>query len=56
MGFCEALTIIFVILKATNIVNWSWWIVFIPMYPALILYAFLLLLFVIGLLVTIFNL
>jgi len=48
MGFCELLTLIFVILKVSNIVNWAWWIVFIPMYPALLFYLFMSTLFIIG--------
>ena len=39
MGICELLTIIFVILKATGLITWSWWLVFAPMYPALVIYA-----------------
>lgn len=30
MGFAEILTIVFVILKATHTVGWSWWLVFTP--------------------------
>ena len=30
MGFLEILTIVFVILKATHELNWSWWLVFTP--------------------------
>lgn len=29
-GFCGLLTIIFVIAKIFGYVNWSWWIVFLP--------------------------
>lgn len=32
MGIPEVLTIIFVILKLTEHVDWSWWLVFAPMY------------------------
>lgn len=39
MGFLEILTIVFVILKATNHLDWSWWLVFAPEYPALLIYA-----------------
>jgi hypothetical protein len=31
MGFCEVLTIVFVILKLTNVIAWSWWLVFSPL-------------------------
>lgn len=30
MGFAEVLTIVFVILKATHNLDWSWWAVFSP--------------------------
>ena len=30
MGFCEILTTIFVICKLLGIINWSWWLVFLP--------------------------
>lgn len=30
MGFCEVLTIIFVVLKLVGVVSWSWWTVFSP--------------------------
>ena len=45
MGFCELLTLIFVILKATGTIHWSWWIVFIPMYPAIVFYIIFLIFF-----------
>lgn len=32
MGIPEVLTIIFVILKLTEHIDWSWWLVFAPMY------------------------
>jgi hypothetical protein len=31
MGFLETLTIVFVVLKLTDVVAWSWWMVFSPM-------------------------
>lgn len=30
MGFTEVLTILFIVLKATGYINWSWWLVFTP--------------------------
>lgn len=30
MGFCEVLTIIFVVLKLLGVISWSWWAVFSP--------------------------
>jgi len=31
MGFLETLTIVFIVLKLTDVVVWSWWAVFSPM-------------------------
>ena len=30
MGFCEVLTIIFVVLKLIGQIDWSWWLVLLP--------------------------
>lgn len=30
LGISNILTIIFIILKLCHVINWSWWIVFIP--------------------------
>lgn len=48
MGFLEALTIVFIALKLTGVIAWSWWVILIPMYPAVILYAFFITTFVIS--------
>ena len=39
------LTLLFVILKLVGYINWSWWIVFIPIYVAVILTLILLIWF-----------
>lgn len=31
LGFCHILTLIFVIAKLTNYIDWSWWWVFAPL-------------------------
>lgn len=36
LGFYQILTIIFVLLRAFGVVDWSWWVVF---YPIIILVA-----------------
>lgn len=38
MGFLELLTIVFVVLKAVGVVDWSWWVVFSPVALAAVLY------------------
>lgn len=30
MGFTEVLTLVFVVLKLTGVINWSWWLVLLP--------------------------
>ena len=39
MGFLEVLTIIFVVLKLTSVIDWTWWLIFSPMYVAIVLYT-----------------
>lgn len=44
MGFLETLTIVFIVLKLTEVIAWSWWAVFSPMlvgYALIIAIAFL---------------
>ena len=38
MGFCEILTIVFVVLKLIGTIDWSWWLVLLPEILALALY------------------
>lgn len=37
IGFLNLLTVIFVIAKLANVINWSWWLVFSPTIVAVIL-------------------
>lgn len=39
MGFCEILTIVFVVLKLLGVVSWSWWLVFLPEIIAVVIYV-----------------
>lgn len=32
MGFCGTLTIVFIILKLTHVIDWSWWWVLSPIW------------------------
>ena len=41
MGVCELLTVIFVVLKLTGNIAWSWWWVISPMYIFMLLYGVL---------------
>ena len=43
MGFLETLTIVFIVLKLTEVIAWSWWMLFSPMligYAVIFLGAF----------------
>ena len=51
MGFCEVLTLIFIVLKLCEVINWSWWLVVLPEIIAIGFYVIVFLLyclFVIG--------
>ena len=37
LGLCSILTIVFVVLKLTNVITWSWWWVLSPLWIDLIL-------------------
>ena len=39
IGFLGLLTIVFVVLKLTHVIAWSWFWVLCPLYPALLLLA-----------------
>ena len=42
MGIAEVLTIVFVLLKVTDIIAWSWWLVLLPTIISFSFYAFIL--------------
>lgn len=37
IGFCEVLGIVFVVLKLVGVIDWSWWLVLLPIYGPLVL-------------------
>jgi hypothetical protein len=39
MGVTELLTLIFIVLKLTGVINWSWWLVLLPELLAFVLYT-----------------
>lgn len=39
MGFMEILFLIFVTLKLLGAIDWSWWLVFAPLYPAIAIWS-----------------
>jgi len=47
MGFCGVLTLIFLVLKLTGLIEWSWWLVLAPVWiPAALV---MVMIFLIGL-------
>ena len=38
MGFCEVLTLIFIVLKLCGVIGWAWWQVLLPEIIAVVLY------------------
>lgn len=39
IGFFGLLTLIFVTLKLTNYIDWSWWLVLLPAYAGLVIFV-----------------
>lgn len=37
MNFYAFLGIVFIVLKLTNVIDWSWWLVLLPLYGGLVL-------------------
>lgn len=47
IGFLGVLTLIFITLKLTAVITWSWWLVLLPVYGGFVVIAGLMLLFLI---------
>ena len=41
MGIVDVIQIVLIILKLTNLINWSWWAVLIPLWITIILLIYL---------------
>lgn len=55
IGFLGLLTIVLVILKATHYIDWSWWLVFLPVaIPYIVYFAIMFVLFAGSVFVAIF--
>ena len=39
IGFLGLLQLVFIVLKLTNSIDWSWWMVFTPLYAHVIIYT-----------------
>lgn len=45
IGFSDLLTIVFIVLKLTNVINWSWWWVLSPLLISIIIELIILFIF-----------
>lgn len=43
IGVCGLLGVVFIVLKLCGVINWSWWLVLLPLYGPITLVLFLLL-------------
>lgn len=43
LEFLSTLTLIFIVLKLTNLISWSWWLVLLPLYFWLVPILFIML-------------
>lgn len=49
IGFFGLLTLIFITLKLTGYIDWSWWLVLLPLFiPVIIIFAILVIMFSLG--------
>ncbi len=46
IGFLGLLTIVFIVLKLTNYINWSWWSVLMPLWLPIAIAVFIYIVFV----------
>ncbi|AVK85427.1 transmembrane Fragile-X-F protein [Lysinibacillus sp. B2A1] len=42
MGIAEVLTVVFIVLKLTDVISWSWWLVLLPAIISFSIYIFIL--------------
>jgi hypothetical protein len=43
MGFFETLLLLFIALKLMGFIAWSWWLIFLPLYPAIVIWILVIL-------------
>lgn len=56
IGFCDALALIFIVLKLTGVINWSWWWVLAPIWiPIALILGFIVILLIIFGIATLFD-
>lgn len=55
-GFLSLLGLLFIGLKLSGIINWSWWLVLLPIYgPVVLVFAFISTLFFVGSVLTLLK-
>lgn len=37
LGVCDVLGIVFIVLKLVGVIDWSWWLVLLPLYGPLVI-------------------
>ena len=47
MVFLEVLQIVFIVLKLCGVIDWSWWLVLIPLFASVLLYVVIVIWYVI---------
>lgn len=48
IGFCELLAVVFIVLKLTGVIAWSWWWVLAPIWIPLAILAIVIIIFLIA--------
>lgn len=49
LSFLQVLTVVFIVLKAADLIDWSWWVVFAPLWgPPAIVVSIVIMLFAAG--------
>ncbi len=55
IGPFSLLAIIFAIAKLMGVITWSWWVILIPLYPAILMWLFIIVMFIFGIIGTILR-
>ena len=56
IGFCDALALIFIVLKLVGVINWSWVWVLAPIWiPLALFFAFIIMLFIVCSVIALFH-
>jgi len=55
IGPFSLLAIVFAIAKLMGVITWSWWVILIPLYPAILMWLFFIVMFIFGIIGTILR-